>query len=119
MTGTSSMKLLTQAKFLARRFEPMDMSKVLELVFLLDCDQDQVYYKNQTHFVCDVCCLAYSRLHSTSVKEIWFKGGPPGMEEWFGGTLYNFVIDRLMRALDNSTPTEVIQRLKITAKNKS
>lgn len=92
------------------------MSKVLDLVFLLECDQDQVYYKNKAHSVCDLCCVIYSRMHATSVKEIWFSGGPPGTEEWFGGTLYNFVIDRLMRALDNSSPKEVMQRLKITAK---
>ena len=109
-------KLLTQAKFLVRRFEPMDMSKVLDLVFLLGCDQDIVYYNNKACSVCDVCCLVYSRLHATSVKGVWFNGGPPGEEQWFGSTLYNFVIDRLMRELDGSSPREVIQRLKITKK---
>lgn len=108
-------KLLTQAKFLARRFEPMDMSRVLDLVFLLDCAEDEVYYKANVQSVCDVCCLLYSRLHASDREvEIWFVGGPPGEEEWFGGTLYNFVIDRLMRELANSTPAAVIRKLKIT-----
>jgi len=90
------------------------MSRVLDLIFLLGCAEDDVYYKGNVQSVCDVCCILYSRLHAADKEsEIWFLGGPPGGEEWFCGTLYNFTIDRLMRELNDSSAGAVIRKLKI------
>ena len=107
---TATPKLLRQAKFLARRFEALDMTKVLDIAYLLGCDQDQIYFKQESRTICDLCCELFSRHHAKTVT-IWFWGGPPGAEEWFEGTLYQFVIDRIMGELLASSPGIVIRML--------
>ena len=110
-------KLLTQAKFLARRFEPLDMERALDLVYLLDCYQDIVYFHHAGKTICDVCCDVYKKHHAKAVEGIWFEGGPPGCKEWFCGTLYQVLIDRLMCELVlTGKPGDVIRKLKLRKK---
>lgn len=107
---TTTPKLLRQAKFLARRFEALDMAKVLNIAYLLGCDQDLIYFKQQERTICDLCCELVSRHHAKTVT-IWFMGGPPEAEQWFEGTLYQYVIDRIMRELLETSPGIVIRML--------
>jgi len=116
-------KLLTQARFLARRFEPLDMSKVLDIVFLLGRENDMVFFKGNEYSVCDLCCEIYSRHHAKTVQ-VWFEGGPPPTppsvaSEWYEGSLYTFVLDRIMHDIaTNGGVGNTIRRLKVTAKKK-
>lgn len=109
-------KLVRQARFLIYRFEPLDMSSVLDIVFRLDFENDIVYFKGREITVCDLCCELYSRHHAKTV-DLWFWGGPPDKEEWFQGTLYQFVTDRLMRALISMSSREVIEKLQLKKTN--
>ena len=110
-------KLLGQAKFLARRFGLLNMDRALDLLYLLDCYQDIVYFHNQATTIGDVCCSVYSKHHAKSVEGIWFEGGPPGVTEWHCGTLYQVIIDRLMRELALAERhRDVIRKLKLRKK---
>jgi len=108
-------KLLTQAKFLARRFEPLDMTRVLDIVYLLEVEQDAVYFKNQEYLVVDLCCELFSKHHAATVP-VWFLGGPPDNREWFNDTLYTYVLDCIMSAIAATRVGVVIRQLKITVK---
>ena len=110
-------KLLTQAKFLARRFEPLNMNRALDLLYLLNCYQDIVYFHERGRTICEVCCDIYSKHHVKTVQDLWFLGGPPGYEEWYCGTLYQVIIDRLMHELALAEkPGDVIRKLKLRKK---
>jgi hypothetical protein len=86
------------------------MTKVLDIAYLLGSDQDLVFFKQESRTVCDLCCELISRHHAKTVA-IWFFGGPPRAEEWFEGTLYQFVVDRIMRELLATSPGIVIRML--------
>jgi len=106
-------KLLTQAKFLARRFEPMDMTKVLDIVYLLGVEHDEVFFKGTSRTVSELCCELFSKHHAKTVR-VWFEGGPPNNKEWFEGSLYQFVVDRIMMTITRTGIGAVIRHLKIT-----
>jgi len=106
-------KLLTQAKFLARRFEPLDMTKVLDIIYLLEVENDSVFFKGTEKKVSDLCCELFSKHHAKTVV-VWFNGGPPNNPEWFEGSLYQFVVDRIMLAITKTRVGAVIRQLKIT-----
>lgn len=105
-------KLLTQAKFLARRFEPMDMTKVLNIIFMLEVENDSVFFKGVEKKISDLCCELFSKHHAKTVV-VWFNGGPPNNPEWFEGSLYQFVVDRIMLAITKTRVGVVIRQLKI------
>lgn len=114
------LKLLTQARFIIRRFEKLDMSRVLDIVFLLGRENDVVFFDDTSYTICDLCCHLYSKSDAKNVT-IWFEGGPPPTsplvaQEWYNGTLYNYVIDRIMYAITLSTVREVLRQLKIRLK---
>lgn len=108
-------KLLTQAKFLAHRFEPLDMTRVLDIVYLLERDQDEVYFNSRKRLVVDLCCELFSK-HPAKTVPVWFLGGPPNRREWFNDTLYTYVLDRIMSAIAATRVGVVIRQLKITVK---
>lgn len=113
MKSKKQPKLLTQAKFLARRFEPMDMTRMLDILYLLNAEEDQVFFKGTEKKVGDLCCELFSKHHAKTVQ-VWFEGGPPNNKDWFEGSLYQLVIDRIMTAITKTRVGVVIRQLKIT-----
>jgi hypothetical protein len=66
-----------------------------------------------------VCKNLYQKYHPDTIDDVWFYGGPPGKETWYNGTLYQYVIDRLMQGLNTSSAGAMIYKLKLGKKHAS
>lgn len=112
-------KLLRQARFLAHQFKPFNIEQTLRVLKLLGCDHDTVYWKDKATTPNTICQNLYQEYHPANVKEVWFYGGPPSRKGWWCGTLYQFIIDRLMRDLNTTSAGDMIRKLKLGKKHAS
>jgi len=112
-------KLLRQARFLAHQFKPFNIEQTLKVLKLLGCDRDFVYWKARTTTPNEICQNLCQQHHPNNVKGIRFYGGPPNQKQWWYGTLYQYVIDRLMQDLDTSSAGDMIRKLKLGKKHAS
>lgn len=88
------MNILQQATRLLNRFEPLNLSSALDVLYFLGKQHDMIVFKGGVTTPDKLLQQLYSGYCPKRIN-IEFYGGSPMNKDYYQGTVYSYILDRI------------------------
>jgi len=86
--------MIKQATRLLNRFEPLNLSSALDVLYFLGKQHDMIIFKGNVTTPDKLLQQLYSGYHPRRIN-IEFYGGSPIAKDYYRGSVYSYIVDRI------------------------
>jgi hypothetical protein len=86
--------MINQATRLLNRFEPLNLNGALDVLYFLGKQHDMIVFKGNVTTPDKLLQQLYSGYHPKNIN-IEFYGGSPIIKDYYRGSIYSFILDRI------------------------
>lgn len=93
------MNILQRATRLLNRFEPLNLSSALDVLYFLGKQHDMIVFKGDVTTPDKLLQQLYSGYHPRNIL-VEFYGGPINHKDYYQGTVYSYILDKIAYIID-------------------